>query len=354
MYLLGSYNNFIIFRVSFSHLINGQNLYLEYPKEYGDVFLYSPTFAVLMAPFSVMPYWLCLLLWTGAACTAMYFAIRMFPHMDPLKKSVVFLVLVIELVTSLQNTQTSPLIAAMIALIFICFEKKQVFWASFFIVLITFIKIYGLATAMLFILYPGKGKFILSMVFWGLIFFFLPVIVIPLKQLFWQYHNWYYQITEVHKGEETGIHANLLKPPLSVMEWLKLWFHFSPAAYYIQLAGLGILTAPLLRIKAYAIVVFRYFLLSSILIFCMIFNHIAESPSYVIAVFGVAIWFAWEQKNAVTWFLMGLAFIFTILSATDIFPEYIRHNYVIPYVWKAVPCIFIWCWIQYRLWTIIR
>jgi hypothetical protein len=81
----------------------------------------------------------------------------------------------------------------------------------------------------------------------------------------------------------------------------------------------------------------------------MIFNHIAESPSYIVAVFGLAIWFAWENKNVFTWLLFGLAFIFTIVVATSFFPEYIRHNYAIPNVWKAVPAIIIWFWIQYRL-----
>jgi len=349
MYLLHYYNNFTIFLQSYPHLIHFQNLYLPYPKEYVDVFLYSPTFALLMAPFCYLPQWLSLGLWTGVNSFAMYFAIAMLPKVDSTKRLVIFIILVMELVTSLQNTQTSTMLAAFMALSFVFFERKQVFWASFFIVFASFIKVYCLAAGMLFFLYPNKIKFIISMAFWTVIFALLPLIAIPFKQLIIQYQNWYQQIVEVHQGEDTGINPNLIKPSLSVMGWLKTWFHLNPPAICVQLSGLILLLLPMLRFKLYKDLRFRYFLLSSVLIFCMIFNHIAESPSYVIAVLGVAIWFAWENKNALTWTLMGLAFVFTVIVATDIFPEYIRHNIAIPYVWKAVPCILIWFWIQYRM-----
>lgn len=348
-YLLHYFNNFIIFIQSFPHLIHHQNLYIPYPKEYGDVFLYSPTFALFMAPFYYLPAWLSLAVWTSINCFAIYFALTMLPGVDSRKRILIFLIIVMELVTSLQNTQTSAMLAAFMALAFIFFERKKVFWAAFFIVLASFIKVYCLAAAVLFFLYPRRAGFILYMVLWTVIFAILPVIVIPFKQLVIQYQNWLEQILAVHKSEDTGINPNLIKPPLSVMGWLKTWFHLNPPAIYIQSCGLVLLLLPLFRFRLYKDLRFKYFLLSSVLIFCMIFNHIAESPSYIIAVLGVAIWFAWEKKNAISWILMVLAFVFTVILATDIFPEYIRHNYGIPYVWKAVPCILIWFWIQYRM-----
>ena len=186
------------------------------------------------------------------------------------------------------------------------------------------------------------------MAFWTVVFTLLPLIIISPGHLIAQYQNWFHQMAGVHQGEDTGVYSNVPKP-LSVMGWLKTWFHLNPPGIYIQLGGAVLLLLPLLRTGLYNLVRFRYFLLSSILIFCVIFNHLAESPSYVIAALGLAIWFAWEKKNPVSSVLMGLAYVFTVLIATDIFPEYIRHNYGIPYVWKAVPCILIWFWIQYRM-----
>ena len=79
------------------------------------------------------------------------------------------------------------------------------------------------------------------------------------------------------------------------------------------------------------------------LIWVIIFNHKAESPTYIIAVAGVGIWYF--ARPAVAWrtVLLWLTFIFTILATTDIFPPDIRHHYMLPYTIKAVPCILVWC-----------
>ena len=44
-------NNFVIFKSSTGHFFNQMPLYVEYPKEYFDLYLYGPVFAILMAPF---------------------------------------------------------------------------------------------------------------------------------------------------------------------------------------------------------------------------------------------------------------------------------------------------------------
>src|SRR5580658_9739822 len=41
------YNNYVIFKYSFFHLIDGKNLYGIYPDDHWDLFKYSPTFAFL-------------------------------------------------------------------------------------------------------------------------------------------------------------------------------------------------------------------------------------------------------------------------------------------------------------------
>ena len=83
--------------------------------------------------------------------------------------------------------------------------------------------------------------------------------------------------------------------------------------------------------------------MASILIWMVIFNHKAESPTFVIAVAGLAIWYIAQPATLVNKILIVFAFLLTVLSATDIFPAAIRKNYVIPYDLKALPCVFIWC-----------
>lgn len=56
-------NNFLIFRASYSHLLAGRDLYVAYPAEHVDLFKYSPTFALLFAPFAWLPFAWALLAW---------------------------------------------------------------------------------------------------------------------------------------------------------------------------------------------------------------------------------------------------------------------------------------------------
>ena len=57
------YNNYLIFKYSFSHLVTGLNLYELYPVDHGDYFKYSPTFAFFMGILFYLPNWLGLLFW---------------------------------------------------------------------------------------------------------------------------------------------------------------------------------------------------------------------------------------------------------------------------------------------------
>ena len=51
----GLANNYLIFSRSFFHALEQTPLYVEYPKEYFDLFLYGIPFTLLIAPFSIMP-----------------------------------------------------------------------------------------------------------------------------------------------------------------------------------------------------------------------------------------------------------------------------------------------------------
>src|SRR5262249_21614248 len=68
--------NFDIFRHSFLHLINGQDLYVRYPDEHTDYFLYSPPFALFMAPLWVLPTWVALPGWALLNAFAPFWAVR--------------------------------------------------------------------------------------------------------------------------------------------------------------------------------------------------------------------------------------------------------------------------------------
>ena len=112
-YFFTSYNNFTIFQHSSFHFFQKVNMYLEYPKEYYDVFLYSPVFSILIAPVAYLPTFLSMFVWVALIGGLYYVAVRLIP-LD--KKSIIFILYFtfIELITSVQNLQTNSLIAASI------------------------------------------------------------------------------------------------------------------------------------------------------------------------------------------------------------------------------------------------
>src|SRR5438270_5113947 len=54
-----------IFRAASHHLVTGEDLYARYPDALQDQFKYSPTFALLFAPFAWLPWPLALFLWNA-------------------------------------------------------------------------------------------------------------------------------------------------------------------------------------------------------------------------------------------------------------------------------------------------
>jgi hypothetical protein len=342
-------NNYIIFKTSFFHLIHYKDLYLRYPDEYDDLFLYTPTFALLMSPLACLPMFVQVILWCGVIGFFGYTAIRMLPLDDSRKKIWLMWFIFFEFITAMQNMQTAGIVASCVIIGFVYLERDNVFKAALFISLAAFIKIYAIAAAILFLMYPKRLKFIISMMFWGLILACLPLLVVSLKQLTFLYQSWYNLTTNIHQSEQVVSQSANILIPLSVMTWLKAWFHLSLPIIAVQITGTLILCASFLRYRFYENPNFRLLLLASLLIWAMIFNHIAESPSYIVAVFGAGIWFVNVEKNRLTISLAVLAFVFTTLESTDIFPKYIREHFFDPYVIKAVPCIFIWFYIQYMV-----
>jgi hypothetical protein len=74
----------------------------------------------------------------------------------------------------------------------------------------------------------------------------------------------------------------------------------------------------------------------------VIFNHKAESPTFIIATAGIFLWFFISRKSVTNLVLLMVAVVFTSLAATDLFPAFVRDRIFEPYVVKVVPCILVW------------
>ncbi len=338
------YNNFVIFRAAFPHLLEGRNLYLEYPGEYVDLFLYFPAFTVLFLPFSLLPVLPSLVLWLIFCALVLLVSVRSLPVGKDQKTFISWFIL-IELVTSLHSQQTNPLIAACGLATFAMLEKRKTGWAALFPVLAFCIKGYGGIFAILFLYYPQKWKFIGYSVAWFLGAALLPLPFTGVSGLLQVYRDWLHCLASDH-----GINIGL-----SIMGLVHVWVSAlsESAVTLIQLGGLALLTVTLFlrRHAGSGSPGERMAILAYLLLWVIMYNHAAESPTYIIPVTGVAIFYIVYRHALYPWpaILAWVTLLFCILAPTDIYPPSIRKHFFEPYLIKAIPCFLVYILLQIQL-----
>jgi hypothetical protein len=333
------YNNYLIFKTSFQHLIACKDIYTFFPQEHFDLYRYSPSFAIFMGPFTLLPDLLGFMLWNLINVLVLFFAIYTLPlKSDKLRVFVMWFVLQ-ELLTSVQSSQSNGPIAGLIILTFNYLEKKNHLLAALMVICSIYIKLFGVVAFALFFLYPHKLKSIAYLCFWTIVIGLLPLLFISPDLLIKTYISWKAQLSSDY----------IFFQGMSVMNWLQVWFHIDVNKQWVVLIGAVIFCIPLFRTDLYKDIYFRCLFLCSILIWVVIFNHKAESPTFIIAVSGIGIWYFMQQASSINKALVIFAFIFTCLSSTDVFPSYIRENFTDVYILKMFPCLLIWLNIIYEL-----
>lgn len=338
-YLKGTYNNYLIFTKPFFNLLAGKNLYLKYPEYYFDTYLYSPVFALFMGIFAVLPIWLGLLGWNALNNIVLYTAGRqLFP--DARRQSLFLLLLVVDMMTALHNSQANCLLAGLMLWTYINLGKGKVTLAALCVALAALIKIYGIGIGLLFLFYPNPIRNGLRAGFLMVALAFTPLLVVSWEAFQLIYQGWY----DIVRESATGIQ-------LSLMGVLESWFGVPPTAKGgVQAIGLLLLLAPLAYWRAWREADYRRLYVASILIFVVIFNQMAESPTFVIAVAGFMYWFVLYRRSLPwSWALFGLVLLATTMPATDVFPKSFRHGFLDVYKIKAVPMIVAWVVIQGQL-----
>ncbi len=335
------YNNYVIFKQSYEHLVSNQDLYVWYPEEQWDLYKYSPAFALLMAPFYYLPDIIGLFLWNLLNGLILFWALYKLPLALNTKRLIGVIFVIFESVGSFQNEQNNCLIAGLMIFGFLNMEKRNYIIAALLIVLTGYIKIFGLVALALFIFYPQKLKAALWTFIWTVVFALIPLIAVSFKQLIFLYQSWGNVLSADH-GAYYGI---------SLMGIINAWFRTEPDK--LVLLGIGVVAffLPFIRIRQYSSMSFKLIYLASMMLWVILFNHRSESPTFVIALTGCAIWLSTEKSNIFNWVLVGLVFLMTILPPTDIFPRYLREEFVYPLVLKAFPIVLVWAKIMVDLMT---
>ena len=164
-----------------------------------------------------------------------------------------------------------------------------------------------------------------------------------------QYVEWYERLA-AKNGENTFA----LMQNISLLGMIR---KISGSAAYsdlwVILPGLALFGLPYLRFSQYRHLAFRYGILSSVLLFVVLFSTGSESSTYIIPFAGIALWYVTCPWKRTGWdvALMVFAFVLSSLSPSDLFPRSLREVYVLPYALKALPPTLIWLRLSYELLT---
>ncbi len=328
--------NFEIFRTASRHLVAGLDLYAEYPDEHSDRFKYSPTFALLFAPFAWLTWPLALFLWSALNAFVLFVAVeRVLPGRAGL---LAMLYLLLEVLRGMQNAQSNALVAGLVILAFAALERTNAWRAAAAVVLGACVKIFPLAA----LTFAVPRRLVLrtgaAAVAVGIGVVMLPLLVTPPATLWAQYGWW--------RGVES---SDARQRWFSVMEIVHRWTGASWPNWPVQLAGTLILLAPLaLRRDRWDDARFRMLYLCSVLSYVVLFNHQAERASYLIAFAGATLWFASSPPERWRSWMYWLAFVTIPLMSTLVPGKMLRTQTVTLYR-LALPTLLIWLAIQWEL-----
>lgn len=339
-------NNFLIFDATFGNLRAGRDLYAHHPEQYIDLFKYSPAFAVLFAPISVLPDTLGLVIWD--AVNTMLLAIAIVRVMPDRRGDVVLALTFLEMFGSMQHSQSNSLLAALVILAFLALEAEQPIRAALALAIGTAVKIFPIAGAAMALPHRRRLRFAVALGIVLAAVLALPFLAVAPHEVKAQYASWMTLLprdavadTLAGRGMHTG----------GVPEQLHLWFGMSASPFDTQVVGAVLLVLPLcVRWKQWANPDFRLRFLCSLLVFLVIFNHRSESPSFVIAVVGIALWFAASVPDALTISVMAATFVMVSLGASSAVPNAVRVGVVMHYRLKELPCVLAWIVMQAELW----
>ncbi len=309
-------------------MIANRDLYVLRLDQAHDYFKYSPSFALFFAPFAVLPFVAGLFLWNVVNAMSVFFSLRLLLPREQwaIAQWLVFL----PALRSIQSAQSNGLVAALIIVAFVCFDRGWLWRAAIAIALGAVTKIFP-AVAFIFALpRHDRTRAILATVVATAGLIALPLIVVSPAGLAAQYSSW-----SALERSEAGLVGS------SAMALLRdLGLNWPP--WPVQLVAAAIVLGVLItRLRDWDDRAFRLRFLGFVLVFCVAFNHRAERQSVVIAICGMVIWYLASPRAAWRSALFVIVYLLVVVSGTDVVPDAVRHS-LGPDVRLPLPLTILW------------
>lgn len=308
VFKINKHNNFDIFRYVFFNTIEHRNLYApSFDGSYWDINHYGPFFSLHIAPFTVGPVWLSHILWCTSLAGFFFYTVREYVGCSTVKgygrKVFPFIIWFCahELLTALFMQQFNVAIAGIIIMSYVFVEKGREQYSTLFIVIGTFVKLYGIV-GLAFFFSKNKKKFVLWLAIWSIVLFCLPMLISSPEYQLDMYREWYVNLTEKNHGNEMSIGTNISLHGLlrkigytcavgfsagiaairdnSLIDKSNWWIaSFSDA--WVIITGLLVTATGYFRIRQWKNEFFRMTILADVLMFVCLFSTGTESSGYI-------------------------------------------------------------------------
>ncbi len=343
------HNNFSIFKNAYFHLVQHQPLYTPYPNEYFDLFQYHPVFSVLFAPIALLPKTIDLFIWLLGSTIAFLWAIT---HIGLDKRWVVWVMLlsVFELSRNMVHVQPNILITTGMVYTFIFFERQDTSKAILTTVMNFCIKGFGAITGLFVVLYPKTGRNILQGFVFTLLISLTPLFFVNPSELVKHYTDWF-----------DLLRSEVISEPFSLVGFLTHTVGFPKSIEpYVMSFGVLMLIVYWLMLwlrRSDLTTERRAYFLAFLLLWVVVFNRGAESPTYLMASTGLLIWFFYHKQYGTATKLMTIFFIicfyWTGFLCSDLAFSFLRdldNSYFLRPVFALIPMF----WMLKDEWNFFR
>jgi len=340
------HNNYQIYKYVFINLLEQVSLYKPRPEFFDDVNHYGPFFGILISPFAILPDILGATLWLVILGLVFFYSIKELP-VTRLQKIAIFWICTNSLIIAQTNFQFNIITVSLIILSYTNIKKEKDFWAAFMIMLGFFVKLYGIVGFAFFFFSKHKSRLLFWSLFWGIVFFVLPMLISSPGYVITQYKEWFAELIIKNNVNNNSLHQNIsllgmIRKSTGLL-WLLNWPMIVGGAIFFAL--------PYLRIQEYKHARFQLLTLASVLTFIVLFSTGSEPSSYIIVLAGMAIWFVIQPRPHTWWslFLIIFGIIFSSFPPSDLFPRAFYYRFILPYALQALPCTIIWFTIVYEM-----
>jgi hypothetical protein len=340
-FYFGQSQNFHVFVDAARALVRGEDLYVRRSAEY---FKYSPTFALLFLPLTLVPAWLGASLWSLCNFVVAFAGIRQVLRGDR-ERRLALLMAFAGILVSTDGDQSNLLVGGSILFALDAFERDRAPAGASLVTGAGFVKIFPFAAILFAFFSHRRWRCVAYFALVTIITALLPLLVCDPPTLWREYASWKHLL-----GWDLGNHGwSVMSAVQDTLGWQWPSAYMQIGASIVQVVPLAIAT------RRAPDATWRRTFACSLLCFFVLFNHRTEYASFVLSAMATAIWWASSPlspaKTALALLVMlapGPFFAWSDPSVTGVFSFIGAHRIFHPLrVW---PLLVAWAWMMRDLW----